>query len=701
MYLVTKMIEGIQKKETGTNHIWIYDRSGSMHYDLPRLAEDLVKHSSLLKPGDTLTLSWFSSEGGQYRTILKGFSITGTGNKEKIEKIVRQNMSSLGMTCFSEVLRETISNIEDVTVTNPENGFALLFFTDGHPVVRDYRKEEKNILEALGKLRPLIGEAMFIGYNQYYNRPFMSRMAEEIGGTLVHSDTMADVSENIEVFIKTGKSSKKITINLDDVEDVEIVFGTSTGKIVVYPYSKADRKAMVSDAESKIHVVSKDKKKKGKKDIDEDEVYVTAAAFAQQNKLDEAIEWLGKVGDVYLIDRLYNSFTTEELGEAFNELNGAAFDSSKRFLGGKKKNYVPKKDAFCLLEALETLTNDNEAYFYPYSDKFAYKRTGIKQVTKEGYPKFKADSSNRSPFASLTMNQKRLNLSVLTTVKGEIEIPEDGRKLGIADNVECFQWKNFTLVKDGMLNVRKLPCTMGKVSFLALRGGGLIPRRWNWKEGEVYILDLKKIPIMNRAIADSYNSAKAVAENAVEEKKLMAKMKTLKFLANKFETKIEVTPFTEQFDEKQIEYLMELGLKPNGDYNPPRERGESEDYYEATTFELKVKGWSSLPSVDNVVAKGKAIEEGDKKAKLNAPSEEIYGMFESFKDKGKEDLDKVIDKIKGELSLVRGWVQRAKFAVLLGKRSFKEFTEIQDVQTIELEDGAKVDFVFGKDRIEV
>jgi len=57
------------------NHLWIYDRSYSMSYDLAALAKDLIYKAKEIPKGDTLSIGWFSSEG-QHNFILKGFKIT-------------------------------------------------------------------------------------------------------------------------------------------------------------------------------------------------------------------------------------------------------------------------------------------------------------------------------------------------------------------------------------------------------------------------------------------------------------------------------------------------------------------------------------------------------------------------------------------------------------------------------------------------
>lgn len=64
----------VQKLKTGdniksvtntnqTNHIWIYDRFGSMYNTLLGLCKDMINQSQKLRIGDTLTICWFS--GGE------------------------------------------------------------------------------------------------------------------------------------------------------------------------------------------------------------------------------------------------------------------------------------------------------------------------------------------------------------------------------------------------------------------------------------------------------------------------------------------------------------------------------------------------------------------------------------------------------------------------------------------------------------
>jgi hypothetical protein len=132
-----------------TNHIWIYDRSGSMYSLLDRLIEDLIIRVKKIPAGDTITFGWFSSEG-QYNFIIKGFKVTDDSDYTILEKILRANNTTIGMTCFSEILDNTSQVISDLSIFSDQ--FALCFFTDGYPVVSNYTKEVNNIYNAIAKI---------------------------------------------------------------------------------------------------------------------------------------------------------------------------------------------------------------------------------------------------------------------------------------------------------------------------------------------------------------------------------------------------------------------------------------------------------------------------------------------------------------------------------------------------------------------
>lgn len=694
MYLSQIKMKEIQSKPGNTSWIWLYDRSGSMHNLLHKVGKDLVRLSSLLKKGDNLSLGYFSGKG-QYRFILKGFQITGNGDAKKIENIVNSNISSIGLTCFSEILTDTVSVIEELKVVFPENTFALSLLTDGCPVP-DTKQERDGIFKALRDMKMAIGDALFIGYGDYYDRRLLEQAANEVGGSLVHTDQIEDFGKNVEITIKTGGSARKVTLDISD-DNVVLVFGKSDGQIKVYPFDKDTRKAYVADTEKEVFVITNTTPKVD--NTEEDNLYASAYALASSGKIDQALEYLGDIGDRYLVDKLYNSFTVSEIGEATQAIHDAAFDKTKRFLEGKKKNCVPKSNAYCLLYALDTLIEDKDAFFYPSHSQWGYKTIGVQSKVKEGYPKFERNDNIKAPFANLNWNKSRLNLSVLTKVDGKIELPDVAKQHGLEKVLATFGWRNYTLVKDGILNVRKLPVSMSKESFEQLKKGGLIQKNWKWVKDEIYVLDLKRIPIMNRVIAYSYDSATDVANWALEENRLLAEMKAMKYLMNLAAPDlIKATPFTAKYTDSQMEYLKSIGVRTDGSYSPPTETEESIDYYLAKTFEIKVSGWSTIDKIDSILEKYKSGK------KLNAPSQAVMNRYTSLNDLVRVSPNSIqliqdeMDFSNKRIRELRENIQRAKFAVILGKKTFKEFGSVNEGEIAAI-DGTKVKFVFGEEKV--
>ena len=116
LYLVEQTIPQ-EKTESAktltTNHIWVYDRSYSMSYDLKQLAKDIIEKSKHVPRGDTISLGWFSGEG-DFNFILKGFKITSDSDYSILTKAVENYKSPVSCTCFSEILADTKNVISTV-----------------------------------------------------------------------------------------------------------------------------------------------------------------------------------------------------------------------------------------------------------------------------------------------------------------------------------------------------------------------------------------------------------------------------------------------------------------------------------------------------------------------------------------------------------------------------------------------------------
>src|SRR6185369_12867543 len=157
LYLVEQEITNPQPNvNEASNHIWIYDRSGSMYGTLSEVVTDLKQKASTLSKGDSLSLAWFSGEG-DFRFILKGFKITGDSDYKAIDKILSDNSTTRGTTCFSEDLEDTEKTLKDLEVLG---NFSLMLMTDGYPVVSNYNKEVEQILSVLKRLEGKVSTAL-------------------------------------------------------------------------------------------------------------------------------------------------------------------------------------------------------------------------------------------------------------------------------------------------------------------------------------------------------------------------------------------------------------------------------------------------------------------------------------------------------------------------------------------------------------
>lgn len=682
------------------NHIIITDVSGSMYNLLPGLSNDLAKHVRKLPKGDTVSFGWFSGEGS-YRFVLKGFKLTEDKDYDSLENTIRKELYTRGTTCFSEILHDTDKVIEDLSAVN--SAFALTFFTDGYPVVSNYEREVKSITSAIEKLQGKVSSALLVGYGDYYNKELMATMAQEFGGSLIHSGDLNSFSASFDTFLDDSRENGlKVVVKIDaDISENDKVFSINGKQVVLYSPQKDGTVTFVPTKKSKdflyaiTSVLPKDSKEvlftdtnvKGKSPEVESLVkaaYAASYILTQSTKTDLALEVLATLGDKSLIDIVNNSYTNAEYGKAESQIATAMASPSKRFPKGRDVNYLPAANAFCLLDVLEILMNDDKACFYPQDDRFDYNRISRAVKTKPGYPEFKPDSLAKCDLSSLVWNDKKLNLSVKTKIDGIVEL-KDAKKYGLQEQYQTYVFRNYSLVKDGFLNVQKLPVSLSEGSFNVLQSHGVIEPTENWGDKDkVVVLDLTQVPVINRLIAEGKTSAEKLCIKAMQEITLEGQLKSLRYLQKELSVGVPYKD-TGVFTAEQVKFLEDNGITKNG-FNPPTEREESTDSYMAKEFEIKIKGFSSLPSMADVLKK---FDVPNKKVTTAlTPSQSIVAKgLQDFWVSGvtnsspKVQLAWVDDEIKKRTSVlldVRRDIQETKFAVILGKRWFDEFKSRED-----------------------
>ena len=699
------------------NHIWLYDRSGSMGYDLPKLTEDLIVKSKEIPVGDTLSLGWFSGEG-QHNFIVKGFKVTEERDYKILENAIRKNNSTVGCTCFSEILTEAKTVISDLSVFSDK--FSLLFFSDGYPCVSNYSKEIKAIHSAIAELEGSLSASCLVGYGNYYNKELMAEMAENIGGCLIHSSDLNQFSLVLSDFIKNSLGSDgKIEVSLEVPSSEGVIYGVNENTINLYK-SKEDntiRFAPTKELTDRVYILTNSKPKNAEqvlilkesiKNTSGDNSHFVKAIYAlayilnQKAKTDTAIDTLARIGEVGFIDMLTNAFTNKEHGIAEEALREALTNSECRLTKGYDDSYLPDPAAFCLLDALEILVSDEKAYFYPYHPKFKYTSIGLASKTVGNYPKFQADSLTKCAFSNLTWNESKLNLSIQARIEGTVGLIGDASKFGFSQTYPTYIFRNYAVVKDGFLNMDSIPVSISKETFDTLKTKGLLPYSSSFEENQIYDLNLKAIPVINRSISDGATSATELSLQVFEEIKYKAQLKVLNdYRKDLVKKEGIVDDIFKGLTPEQMEFLQNNGITKNG-FSPETEKSAPVDFYMVKEFDIKVKGFSSLPKVSDVhtkIASKKSLRPVEAVMKLG------IDILESCPVKGLPSnvilpwLDNEIKSIKGKMLKNRFDVQRKKFSVILGKKWFKEFTSREGCELVV--DGNTFSFVLSESKVDI
>ena len=160
------------------------------------------------------------------------------------------------------------------------------------------------------------------------------------------------------------------------------------------------------------------------------------------------------------------------------------------------------------------------------------------------------------------------------------------------------------------------------------------------------------------------------------------------------------------------DWLKTIGITDYNGFAPLTDAEESTDFYMSVNLATKIKGLSSLPKVEDVVAKIKSgtslkvsewlMSDAIKKYQGVCDSELYKTLSE---EKQKETLKEYLIKKSNELNKVRRKalqeIAQIKFALILSKKWFKEFKTF-DENTLNLKlDGLDLTFTFDLNEKEV
>jgi hypothetical protein len=752
-YLITQEVNSgtvieVQKR---TNHVFVVDVSGSMSWDLPKIRTQLKnKLSNLMKEGDTISIVWFS--GRNESGILKEeIEVKSLKTLSDLNDAIDKWLHPIGLTAFQKPLELVKELINRIKKNRPDSVYSMIFLTDGWNNNCDWN----DVLKALKTLESDISSSTFVEYGFYADTQKLTQMASILGGEKISCNGFDDFEPVFASKIsKSIRGGKKTLVDITDRFLYDFAFSVGDdGSVILYNIN--DKKLMVNSDVKEIHFFSANGV--GGAMVADTALY--AAIYVLSDKLmnDDAEKIFYALGDNFYYKMLANAFGKQKLNAFKNAIKECVADVAKRYPEGKGNVQKIDDHAYCLMNLMEDLANTEGCLFYPNHPDFEYNRIGRKRVArgenlseadkkrlaeaknveevakiteelrlKNVELKFVNTDPNRGyPVTDLVWNEERANLSVRIRIDGKAILPAN--KFGI-NEVSTYKYNTFTLVKDGIVNVEKFPISFSDKLFELLQKKGVYThvtsKTTDYKTlpeahfPSIITIDLTSLPIINRGMVQTI-SAKGLAIQEWELLKTQANKKVYDYFRKSLfpkesKTFIDMLSLTMGAD-KAVEcaaWLKEIGITDYNGFAPLTDTEESTDFYMSVNLATKIKGLSSLPKVEDVIAKlkdGKALKisefvMADAIRDYQAVTESaLYKTLSEVQQK--ETLKTYLITKSDELNKIRRKalqeIAQIKFALILSKKWFKEFKTF-DENTIDLTlDKQPLNFVFDLSEKEV
>ena len=625
-------------KPAAVNHIMVVDCSGSMWGEISKIRDDIKKKlPSLMNEGDTFTAVWFSGKG-EYGVIVEGEPIATMKDLKNVYEALDRELRGRGLTGFKGPLEE-VGNIVNRLRKKNSNGFSLFWLTDGG----ENCSPRPEVLKVLDKVAKDLSSATICEYGFYSDRNFLSQMAERAGGALIFADRFEKYSPLFEAAMrKEGLGAKRIEVNIPDAPIEGFVFTLEGGDIVTYVVE--DGKASIPETTNEVYyLVAKKSSDDGDRTQELSALYAAMTLFAQRMKSDIVFPILRKLGDVRFIEAYASCFGKQRYSDFVEQAKEATFDPSKRLVNGYDPNKVPADDAYTILDLLEKLAEMKASALLDHPD-FKYSPIGrgridsnnvltaeeaaevasltaemaktknakkVKEISdriasitskkKEALKFVEVGAEEGNPISNLTYNEERPNVSMLVTKQGTVDLsdrlPEEmkGTTLGkIPTQFPTFIYRNYTIIKDGLVNVDMLPVRLDDVSPFP-------PETYEKREQNIVVFKLRDLPAINRKMVKSVE-AKSFFQLNWDLLKAKAAQKVFNSFQKEFFPGKPGDSYAALYGEEGAAWLKDQGITERG-FSPKTVLAESTDFYLSKKLKVSFKGYSTLPSLKDARTK--------------------------------------------------------------------------------------------------
>lgn len=721
-----------------TNHIFVVDVSGSMSWELPKIRTQLKnKLSNIMKEGDTITIVWFS--GSREAGILKEeVEVKSLKTLSDLHDAIDKWLRPVGLTAFLKPLELVKEVIGRIRKNRPDSVFSMIFLTDG--CNNDCPWNE--VIKTLKGLEAEIASSTFVEYGYYADSRALTQMVSVLGGEKISCDGFDDFEPMFDAKISSSVyGGKKTVVEITDKYLYDFAFSVGKDGSVLL-YNIQDGKIMVGGDAKEVHFFSPiavgtaDAPLLNNIVPQEQVAKLYAAVYVLSDKLmnDDAEKVFYALGDNHFYKMLVNAFGKQKLNSFKAAIKECIADVSKRFpLGIGAIQKVPD-DAYCLMNLIDDLGNLEGCLFYKGHPEFNYNLIGrkrvargenlseadkkrlseaknveeISKITEELKEKnveisfVDSDPSRGYPLTDLVWNEKRANLSVRVYIEGEAIVPKN--KFGI-DKVASFRYKTYTIIKDGIVNLKKLPVSYSVELINILKANDVKYSVYTAKNNydNTIVIDLTSLPLINRGMVKAI-SAKGLAIQEWELQKLQADKKVYDYFRKSLFPK-ESKSFVELLGQEAADWLKTIGITDYNGFAPLTDTEESTDFYLSVNLETKIKGFSSLPKVEDVITKlksGAALKPSeaimsDAVKKYQAQLEsEMYQSLNEEQQKGilKTYLITKSDILNKKRKKALQEIAQIKFSLILSKKWFTEFKTFDENKLSLKLDGQDLEFTF-------
>jgi len=760
--------------EVPTDHLMIYDCSGSMSWDLPKIREQVKKKlPKMLKDTDTFSAIWFSGRG-ECGILLEKEPVATLKDLQAVEKAVDRWLRPVGLTGFKEPLELAVKLADKLG--GPGRAVSATFMSDGC----DNQWNRADILKVTEALGPKVQSTTFVEYGYYADRPLLTQMAEKAGGSLIFAEDFDRYEPAMAAVInKRPTGAKRIEVDVPGDPIGGFAYALSGGDLVTFS-ATSGKIAVPEDlaevfylSNSVIGTTSKETlgtlaklhsdylngertKPSGAHVVSPavDAAYAAISLFAVRMKPEIVFPFLKAVGDVTYIEQFANCFGKQKYSEFMEVTKNAAFNEALRVTKGYDPNKIPREDAFTVMNVLYLLQGDENARVLLDDPRFKYSKIGrgrvdatdqlsdderaevVKLTTemtqtkdakkvKELAAKIAAISDkptalkfvgkpmpNGYPFMKLTFNEDRPNISFLTKREGTVDLSARLMSLSggpdlaskIPATFETFVYRNYTVVKDGLVNIETLPVHISDSTFDVLKAEGVVSDgKVVGKVDDVNIvevsLNLKALPVVNRKMVKTA-SAKTFFEAEYELSKAQAAQKVFNAYVDEHVGKRASEGYAAKYGADGAKWLQEQGITDFNGFQPPKTtQAAATDFYMGKELKVSLKGLSTLPKVAEVKTKmasnGKlnaggilmkpAIEKVETFMKSDA-----YTKAKDQKEALKTFLEAEKKAATEKVRAIMFQIAQTTFTTVVGQVWFSEFSSIEEGEMTIKVDGQEI-----------